>query len=543
MNDLLRERLRQLPEKPGCYLMRDRRGRIIYVGKARSLRRRVGNYFRPAAMRRADPRLRSLLKSVQDLEWLVTRDEQQALLTENELIKQHQPRYNVLLRDDKRFLAIRGDPREPLPRLTTCRLIRPDGALYFGPLPSGTQVRLALDFLERRHGLRRCSPPRPDADTYRHCHDDVIRFCSAPCVGRVTAERYRAAFQEACACLRGERPAVLESLREEMGEAAAARDFERAAVLRDTWLALREFLRQRRRGPLPSPRLRQEAAARGLSQLQAALGLAAPPRLIECFDVSDTSGTLAVAGLVCAVQGLPDRRRYRRFRIGGVTGADDPRMLAEAVRRHYARLLAEGGTLPGLLLVDGGITQLRAAREALRELGLGELPAAGLAKRHEELVLDDGRPPLRLPPASEALMVVTRLRDEAHRFALAYHRRLRQRRIRESALDEIPGIGPRRKEQLLRAFGSVHRLARASPEAVAALPGIGRARAETILRAVGGGPASPPRADRPEPPGPEPGRARTAAPEAEGRGAAPPPDSRHGPSSFPRRPRRRIINP
>lgn len=485
MTDLLREKLKRLPEKPGCYMMRDRRGRIVYVGKALSLRRRVGGYFRPATLRQADPKLRSLLHSVADIEWIVTRNEDQALLTENELIKQHQPRYNILLRDDKRYLAIRGDPREPWPRLVACRLIREDGADYFGPFPSGGEVRLAIDFLERRFGLRRCAPLRPDAETYRHCHDDIIRFCSAPCVGRIAEEEYRARFAEACAVLRGERPALLAELHEEMEEAARGRDFERAARLRDTWLALRAMARKRGRGPLATPEMQRAEAAQGVRQLQLELGLEQPPDTIECFDISNTSGTLAVASLVRAVKGLPDRRRYRHFHIRDVQGPDDPRMIAEAVGRHYARLLRTGQSLPDLLLLDGGITQLRAARQALRDLGIAALPTAGLAKEHEELVLDNGRAPLRLARDSAALKMITRLRDEAHRFAIAQHRRLRQRRIRESALDEIPGIGPRRKQQLLRAFGSIYRLARAERDAIAALPGIGPELAAAILHAVG----------------------------------------------------------
>ena len=490
MNDPLREKLKALPEKPGCYLMRDRAGRIIYIGKALSLRRRVQSYFRPATLRQADPKLRGLVNSVHDLDWIVTRTEDQALLTENELIKQHQPRYNILLRDDKRFLAIRCDPREPLPRLTTCRILRDDGATYFGPFASGARfVRPVIDFLEQTFGLRRCTPIRPDAETYRHCHDDIIRTCSAPCAGRIGADEYRARVAEACAVLHGERPAFLEDLRAQMAAAADALDYEQAARLRDIWMGLREMARQRARGPMATPAMHRADAANGLRQLQAALGLEQPPAVIECFDISNTSGVLPVASLVCAVDGLPDRRRYRHFRIREVEGPDDPRMIAEAVRRRYSRLVREELPLPDLLLVDGGITQLRAARETLRELEIGGLPSAGLAKQFEELVVDDGRGSIRLPRDSDGLKVITRLRDEAHRFAITYHRRLRNRRIRESALDEIPGIGPQRKMQLLRAFGSVYRLARAPREALAAQPGIGHELADAILRALGGGTA------------------------------------------------------
>ena len=488
MNDTLRDKLKQLPEKPGCYIMRDRRGRIIYVGKAVSLRRRVQSYFRPATIRHGDPKLRGLVNSVHDLEWIVTRSEDQALLTENELVKQHQPRYNILLRDDKRFLAIRCDPREPFPRFTTCRILRDDGATYFGPFPSGARfVRPVINFLEKEFGLRRCTPIRPDAETYRHCHDDIIRTCSAPCIGRISPEDYRARFLEACAILRGERPAFNEDLHARMEAAASALDFEEAARLRDIWLGLRETARQRSRGPAASPEINRENARRGVTELQQALGLAKPPTVIECFDISNTSGILPIASLVCAVEGVPDRRRYRLFRIRDVEGPDDPRMIAEAVRRRYGRLVREELPLPDMLLVDGGITQLRAARAALVELGVADLPSAGLAKELEELVVDDGRPPLRLPLDSDGLKVVMRLRDEAHRFAITHHRRLRNRRVRESALDEIPGIGPQRKMQLLRAFGSVYRLSRATRDAIAAQPGIGAELADAIIRALGGG--------------------------------------------------------
>ncbi len=486
VNDTLREKLQALPEKPGCYLMRDRRGRIIYIGKALSLRRRVQSYFRPATLRQADPKLRGLVNSVHDLEWIVTRTEDQALLTENELVKQHLPRYNILLRDDKRFLAIRCDPRDPLPRFTTCRLLRDDGATYFGPFPSGGRfVRPVIDLLEQHFGLRRCKPIRPDAETYRHCHDDLIRTCSAPCVGRIAEADYRARFQEACAVLRGERPAFLAELRERMDARSQAQDFEGAARLRDIWMGLREMSRQRARGPMATPEMHRADAANGIRQLQAALGLDKTPAVIECFDISNTSGILAVASLVCAVDGIPDRRRYRHFRIRDVEGPDDPRMIAEAVRRRYSRLVQEELPLPDLLLVDGGITQLRATREALRELAITTLPAAGLAKQLEELVVDDGRPPIRLPLDSDGLKVVTRLRDEAHRFAITHHRRLRNRRVRESALDDIPGIGPVRKMQLLRTFGSVSRLSRVPRETLATQPGIGPDLADAILRAVG----------------------------------------------------------
>lgn len=484
----LRAKLAALPDKPGCYMMRDRRGTIIYVGKAVSLRRRVQSYFRPSSLRDAPPKLRSMINSVADLEILTVRDETEALMAESNLIKQHRPRFNVLLRDDKRYLAIRADPREPVPRLGTCRIIRNDQALYFGPFPSSTVVRIAIDFTERRYGLRKCKPVRPDAETHRHCLNDIIRFCSAPCIGAVSPDEYRQRFEEACAFLRGERLGVVEEVKLQMIERAAARDFEKAASLRDTWLALRELVARRAR-VVSSPSMRAADALAGVNELRYLLHLPSEPSLIECFDISNLFGTHSAAGMVAAVNGQPDRRLYRRFHIRTVEGSDDPRSIAEAVSRRYTRQRDEGRTMPGLILIDGGVTQLRAARAALAKLGLGHIPAAGLAKEMEKIVTDDGHPPLLLPLDSNALRVLMRLRDEAHRFAIDSHRRLRNRIIRESALDEIPGIGPSKKTALLKHFGSVYRLARANAEDVAAVPGIGTVLAEDILRAVASAPA------------------------------------------------------
>ena len=479
----LKEKLAALPDKPGCYLMRDRKGTIIYVGKAISLRRRVQSYFRPSTLRDAPPKLRSMIKSVADLEVLTVRNEAEALLTESALIKQYRPRFNIVLRDDKRYLALRADPRDPVPRLTTCRILRDDHALYFGPFPSAAVVRTVLDFTEKRYGLRKCTPIHPDAETYRHCINDIVRFCSAPCVGRVSPEDYRQRFDEACAFLRGERLAVIEEVKAQMQAAADAHDYEKAATLRDTWIALREMVKQRVR-VVATPEMHAADARAGIRELQRLIGLPAVPTLIEGFDISNLFGTHSVASMVAAADGLPDRRLYRRFRIRTVEGADDPRSMAEVVGRRYARVRDEGKPLPGLVMIDGGVTQLRAAREVLADLGLGSVPTIGLAKQMEEIVLDDGRPPLLLPRDSDALRVLTRLRDEAHRFAIDYHRRLRNRLIRESALDEIPGIGPAKKNALLKRFGSVYRLARATREEIETVPGIDRVLAEAVLRAV-----------------------------------------------------------
>ncbi|MDA0577284.1 MAG: excinuclease ABC subunit UvrC, partial [Verrucomicrobia bacterium] len=468
----LRTKLRELPDQPGCYMFRDRRGRIIYVGKAASLRKRVQSYFRDSALRRGSPKLRGLVRSVGDMDILVVRNEAEALLTEGKLIKDYRPRYNVSFRDDKRFLLIRVDLHEPYPMLKLCRIKRDDDALYLGPHASSDAARAAVDFTEKKYGLRKCTPRIPDAQTYKHCLNDIIRFCAAPCVGKVTPEAYRARVQEACEFLRGRRPQVMREVGEAMRDAAGRMDFERAGALRDTLRHLQAVTKQRAR-VASTPAMHAQQGAAGVRDLQESLGLGAPPRVIEGFDISNIFGTHAVASMVCAVDGLPQTNRYRRFRIKTVTGSDDPRMMREVVLRRYTRVLAEGAALPDLVLVDGGITQLRAARSALVELGLASLPSAGLAKRLEEIHWVDGEPPIYLPRASHALRILQRLRDEAHRFALTYHRALRNRRIQESALDEISGIGPARRQALLRHFGSIRRMLRADAAKIAEVPGVG----------------------------------------------------------------------
>ncbi len=482
----IRQKLDALPDKPGCYLFRDRRGKIIYVGKAVSLRKRVQSYFRDATLRRGSPKLRGLVKSVGDFDILVVRNETEALLSESQLIKDYRPRYNVSLKDDKRYPLLRVDPNEPFPMLKLCRIRREDGAHYFGPFVSSGAAHAALDFAEKKYGLRKCGPRIPDAQTYKHCLNDIIRFCSAPCIAKVTPEAYRARVEEACEFLRGHRPQVLRELRDAMQEAAGRLDFERAGAQRDLLLRLQSVVKQRARVDA-TPAMRSERGASGVRELQEALGLAVPPRTIECFDISNIFGTHAVASMVCAVDGIPQRNRYRRFRIKTVTGSDDPRMMHEVVQRRYARVTREGGALPDLVVVDGGITQLRAARAALAELGLSALPSSGLAKKLEEIYWKDGDAPLYLPRESPALRMLQRLRDEAHRFALTYHRTLRNRRIRESALDDVEGIGPARKQALLRHFGSIRRLMSADPAAIAQVPGIGPEMAKVIVETLGAG--------------------------------------------------------
>ena len=460
--------------------MRDRRGVIIYIGKAKNLKRRVSSYFRPGA--KHAPKVRSMVDTVYDFEFMTVKNEAESLLTEASLIKKYKPRFNILMRDDKRYLALRADPSAEWPRFTCCRIVRDDGARYFGPFPSAPVVRAAKDFVEKRYGIRECEAIAPDEECHRHCLADVIRTCSAPCLGKITREKYRERFEEACAFLEGKRPQDLEEVESRMREAAEKGDYEHAARLRDTVLALREmtkahFIRK-------SPHMREEDAARGLKELAEAIGLKDPPRIIECVDISNLFGTDSVASMVVARDGLPDGRYYRHFKIKTIVGADDPRSMAEVVRRRYGpcSTLLETSPRADLFVCDGGITQLRAARAAFAEIGVTDIPTIGLAERQEEVVLDDGRENLLLPRDSEALFVLTRLRDEAHRFAITYHRNLREKHIRESVLDEVAGIGEAKKLKLLRKFRSIYGIARASTDEIAAVAGVNEGVAAEVRR-------------------------------------------------------------
>ena len=503
LSDKVKSKLQELPSKPGVYLMRDRQGRIIYVGKAASLRTRVQSYFRKGTLRSAPPKLRGLIHSIDSFDFIVLRTEAEATLTEGRMIKDYRPRYNVDFRDDKRFLLLRVNPAEPVPRFDLCRIQKNDGSLYFGPYASSQAARAALEFMDKRFGLRRCKPREPGPADHKHCLNDIVRYCSAPCIARITREAYLQRVEEACAFLRGERPDVLQEIRTAMEKEAEGHHFEKAAALRDTLLMLQRLIKERTRAR-KTLEVKESEALAGIEELRQVLHLDHPPKVIEAYDISNISGTHAVGSMVCAVDGVPHKNRYRLFRIKTIAGSDDPGMMAEVIRRRYSRNVAEQSPMPDLVLVDGGITQLRAARAELDRLGLTALPAAGLAKQFEEIhTIDlsgagrDGSPNrpssiIRLPLDCNALKVLRQSRDEAHRFALTYHRRLRLRRIRESVLDEIRGMGDRKKEALLQHFGSVARLRKASEEAIAAVPGIGPAMAHTIRTTLDSAPSVTP---------------------------------------------------
>jgi len=606
----LAERASALPQTPGVYLLKSARGKVLYVGKAQNLRSRVKQYFAGGDGRMQVP---NLMARVGDVAVLVTDSVKNALLLENELIKQHRPPFNVRLRDDKQYLALRLDRSEAWPRLTQVRRFAKDGADYFGPYTSSTNLRASLNHLRRLFPLRSCSEGvfRDYARRGRPCIEFEMKRCPAPCVNRVTTEAYAELLHGTELFLRGRSAELTQLLRAKMDLAAEEERFEEAAQLRDRIAAVEDtvarqqivseraqdrdvFALARRAGEVqlqvlhvregrvigaaehafsqveipdadvmasflaqfyageaasaapaevlvstePSelealtawlgeragravdvrvpqrgaPRelgdlaqknaesaLERRLAAREtidatLDDLQEKLGLRQPPRRIECYDVSNLAGTLAVASRVVFEDGAPDKNAYRRYRMKDAPAGDDLACMRETLTRRLDKLEKE--PLPDLWVLDGGRGQLKVATTLLRDRGL-EQDHVGLAKERddespsvrvkrsgglkaERVFLPDRVNPVLLLPSSKGLLLLQRIRDEAHRFAIEFQRSLRQRRAMLSILEEIPGIGPTKRRALLRELGSLKRVREASADELAAVKGIARGDAERI---------------------------------------------------------------
>src|SRR6188472_1802951 len=506
----LQKKVHEVPHKPGVYLMRDRFNRVIYVGKARDLRKRVGSYFLPSKLAQADLKTRAMLDATWDFETHTVRSEAESVLLEGKLIKDYRPRYNVSFRDDKRFLLVRVDMSEEWPRFRLARFKKDDGSRYFGPYAHAGALRQTLNFMRKKFGVLTFGRGSPTERELKSATYQVpVRL------SEISAEQYGERVLQACEFLEGKSREMIATLEEEMRKAAKKMDFEKAAELRNMIDDLRSTTRPMRRftrGSLPST-IDPMADARTLAD---ALQLPKVPRIMECFDISNISTTHVVASMVCFRDGVPDKNCYRRYRVRTVEGQDDFASMAEVVRRRYSRILLEAREanpdaaefsqenpaealerqstinsqpssvnlvrLPDLIIVDGGKGQLSSACKELQRLGLHDLPIIGLAKEREEIYRPGRALPLHLPEDSGALRLLQRIRDEAHRFANAYHQLLMKKRIGESILDDCPGVSQNRKNLLLRKFGSVKRLRRASVEEIAATDGIGTKLAADVHR-------------------------------------------------------------
>jgi excinuclease ABC subunit C len=638
-----------IPVEPGVYKFRDERGRVIYVGKAKSLRQRLNSYFADVAA--LHPRTRQMVTTAASVEWTVVRTEVEALQLEYTWIKEFDPRFNVRYRDDKSYPSLAVTLYEEYPRLQVMRGPKRKGVRYFGPYSHAWAIRETLDLLLRVFPARTCSAGvfKRAGQIGRPCLLGYIGKCSAPCVGRVSADEHRQIVDDFCDFMAGKTDVMMKRIERRMNEASANLEFELAARLRDDLEAMRRALEKQaivfgdgtdadvvafaqddleaavqvfhvrggrvrgQRGwvvdkldemstgdlveqfvtqvygdvdvengsgiprevlvpalPDDAPALTEwltglrgsrvtirvpqrgdkralqatvernaqealtrhklkrasdlTARSRALGELQDALSLPTAPLRIECFDISHVQGTNPVASMVVFEDGLPRKSEYRRFAMRSGTGDTD--WIAEAVRRRFARYLDEQVKVgadadsdpaaelaeneertdkpgidpttgrpkkfaypPNLLVVDGGAPQVAAAQTVLEELGIDDVSLVGLAKRLEEVWLPHEPYPAILPRTSEGLYLLQRVRDEAHRFAITYHREKRSRAMTTSALDGVPGLGETRRKALLRHFGSVKRLRAATVDEIVEVPGIGRRTAESIAAALATAPA------------------------------------------------------
>ena len=591
--------LARLPQGPGVYSMVSAEQVILYVGKARNLRKRISSYFRTHGV---GPKQRALMQHTVDIEFTLTHTEGEALILENNLIKQHKPRYNVLLRDDKSYPYIYISTQDPFPRLAFYRGNKKNEGRYFGPYPSAGAVRQSLNLLQKLFRVRQCE------DSFfrnrsRPCLQYQIKRCTAPCVGLVSEAEYAQSIRHAILFLEGRSQAVIDTLVEKMEQASACQDYELAIQYRDQIKHLRQvtehqymenesgdldilavavaggqacvqvffirggrnlgsksyfpkihrdtsasevlggflsqyylqrsapevvllshpveelaliqqalcerqgrklkivhrvrgqrarwldFARRNVQQGLTSELLSKTGMQRRLQALAQALALQETPQRIECFDISHTSGEDTVASCVVFGPHGPVNAEYRRFNIKGVKAGDDYAAMRQALSRRYTRLIEEEGKLPDLVLIDGGRGQLQQAAEVFAALQLTDISLVGIAKGPgrkpglETIFLSNNSVPIILPQDSAALHLLQQVRDEAHRFAIAGHRHKRRKRRKQSALESIPGIGPTRRQKILKQFGGLQQVKRAGVEDLASVDGISQELAQKIYDA------------------------------------------------------------
>jgi len=577
MSDLKSE-IKNLPKKPGIYFFKDKGGEVIYIGKARSLKDRVKSYFLPTS----DAKIKKILSETEEIDFILTDSAKEAAFLENNFIRQHQPRFNLRLKDDKSFPYLKLTLQEKFPAIYLTRRVEEDGAKYFGPFSPAHQARNTIHLSAKYFGVRTCRESIP-GKRKRPCLDYDLKLCSAPCVEYISESDYRESIKNAFLFLEGKTEKLLKILKKKMQEAAARQEFEQAAHWRDIIRTIEEikakpklisvgmenkdifgysrenknvalyvffmrkgkviesediffqekediadkeilsnylkkFYKHRKSIPdkilLPfAPEekdgiLKMVSNLRGekieiivprkgknkklvdfassnaeillrkkyeglapLMEIKKIFNLKSIPERIEGFDISNIGGEESVGSLVVFENGQPQKNDYRKYKIKTVAGPNDVASLQEVIRRRYKRILEEKKDFPDLILVDGGKGQLNAARGALEELGVGNLPVVSLAKKEEIIFAPDRKKGISLERTSPALKLFQNIRDEAHRFAISFHRLRREKRSFESRLDNIPGLGKGRKAALLDKYKDLKEIKKAAPEDLAKIIG------------------------------------------------------------------------
>lgn len=477
----LQKKLDSLPQKPGVYFHKDATGEIIYIGKAASLRNRVRQYFQKSRYR--DIKTDALVSEITDIDWTEVETEVDALFLEAELVRRYQPRFNILLRDDKSSLFVRIDYKSDYPTVALVRRPMDDGAEYFGPYLNGVGLKKALRYLRRAFPYA-VAQPSGSKRVSLHYHLGLDPGLEE---GRTSLREYRANLRKLMQYLRGQRVALARSIERDMKKAAKTKNYEEAARYRNQLFAMQELGRQILFGDRELQDVNRDQALVGLSEL---LGLAAPPKRIEGFDISHMQGIDTVASMVVFIGGVPDKASYRKFKMRTL-GNDDFTHIAETLGRRLREDNRRKWPLPDLILIDGGKGQLSAAIAARDKAGLPKLATIGLAKREEEIIIQRGASlpdealdavveraaklgayvkesgnfiSILLPTNSPLVKLLQRIRDESHRFAVSYHTVLKRTRQTASLLDEVPGIGPLTRKKLIRTFGSARGVINA-PEA------------------------------------------------------------------------------
>jgi len=578
MADSLKKKIELLPKKPGIYFFKNKENEIIYIGKARSLKERVKSYFQAIS----DPKISNILAETAEIDFILTDSEREAAFLENNYVRQHQPKFNLRLKDDKSFPYLKLSIQEKFPGIYLTRRVEPDGAKYFGPFSPAHQARMTIHLINKYFGIRGCKEDIP-GKRKRPCLEYDLKLCSAPCLDYIPDEEYQENVKNALLFLEGDVEKLLKILKRRMKKAASEQEFEQAAHWRDTIFTIEQikekpklisvrqedldifgFFRDQERVALyvflmrrgrvieseefkfqekmsisnknilfsflmkfyenrenrPAKILlpfapgkkegllkelfsmvqkkieitipsrgkykklielanknaefllrKKEVEFSPLEEIKNIFELEALPNRIEGFDISNIGGQESVGSLVVFEHGHPKKGDYRKYKIKTVSGPNDVASLQEVIHRRYERVIGEQRDLPDLIIVDGGKGQLSAARLALQGLGVDNIPVISLAKKKEIIFTPSRKEGLRLDRTSSALKLIQNIRDEAHRFAITYHRQRRKKRSFESLLDEIPGIGEKKKKALLVQYKSIEEIRNASLEDLAKITG------------------------------------------------------------------------